>query len=49
MAPTKEQVRVWMNERRVATTPPPVPEQVRRELGWDMSQPMDKQRQECAR
>lgn len=49
MAPTKEQVREWMNQRQAEHTPPPTPEQVRRELGWDMERGMDKQRQESAR
>lgn len=47
--PSKEQVRQWLTDRRDAKTPPPAPEQVRRELGWDMTHQMDKQRQECAR
>jgi hypothetical protein len=34
--PTKEQVRQWMQKRQVAHQPPPTPEQIKRELGWDL-------------
>jgi hypothetical protein len=34
--PTKEQVRAYQQERQRATTPPPSPEQIRRELGWHL-------------
>lgn len=34
--PTKEQVREWTERRKTERTPPPSPEQVKRELGWDM-------------
>lgn len=37
--PSKEQVRKFMAERREAKTPPPSPEQIRRELGWGLMQP----------
>lgn len=37
--PSKEQVQVWMHNRRAERTPPPSPEQIRRELGWQLSQP----------
>ncbi len=30
---TKEQVRKWMQERRQQNTPPPTPEEIRRQLG----------------
>lgn len=32
--PTKEQVRTYTEQRRKAGTPPPAPEEVRRQLGW---------------
>ena len=34
--PTKEQTRKWLLNRSVAKTPPPSPEQIRKELGWDL-------------
>lgn len=34
--PSKQAVRQWMNDRREAHTPPPTPEEIKRELGWDM-------------
>jgi hypothetical protein len=34
--PTKEQVRAWLRAELVAPKPPPTPEQIRRELGWDL-------------
>ena len=34
--PSKEQVQVWMQQRRAERTPPPSPEQIRRELGWGL-------------
>lgn len=34
--PTKEQVRKWMEQRQVEHKPPPTPEQIRTELGWDL-------------
>lgn len=34
--PSNEQVRSWMQQRQMDRTPPPEPEQVRRELGWHM-------------
>jgi hypothetical protein len=34
--PSKEQVRQFMRQRRVERTPPPSPEQIRRELGWHL-------------
>lgn len=45
--PTKEQVRKWMQERRQQHTPPPTPEEIRRQLGWQLG-PNNK-RAECAR
>jgi hypothetical protein len=32
--PSNEQVRNWTQQRQVQRTPPPAPEQIRRELGW---------------
>jgi len=34
--PTKEEVRSWLNQRKAERTPPPSPDQIRRELGWHM-------------
>jgi len=34
--PSNEQVRSWMRQRKVERTPPPAPEQIRRELGWQL-------------
>jgi hypothetical protein len=36
--PSKEQVRDWLRLRRTLAypAPPPSPEQIRRELGWDL-------------
>jgi hypothetical protein len=34
--PSKEAVRQWQAERQQAKTPPPKPEEVRRQLGWGM-------------
>lgn len=34
--PPKEQVRAWSVRRRTERTPPPSPDQIRRELGWDL-------------
>jgi len=36
--PSKEQVRQWTQQRQVLRTPPPSPEEVRRELGWVLIQ-----------
>lgn len=35
-APSKEAVRTWLNDRRASPTPPPTPEEIRRQLGWEM-------------
>jgi hypothetical protein len=45
--PTQQQVRTWMQQRQVERTPPPTPEQIRRELSWNM-EPNNKGA-ECAR
>jgi hypothetical protein len=34
--PTKQQLRAYLYERQRATTPPPTPEEIRRQLGWAM-------------
>lgn len=34
--PSHQAVRSWMQQRQVDRTPPPAPEQIRRELGWQM-------------
>jgi hypothetical protein len=34
--PTKEQVRDYMDRRKVEHQPPPTQEEIRRELGWDL-------------
>lgn len=34
--PTKEAVRQWLQNKLVERRPPPDPQQIRRELGWDM-------------
>lgn len=34
--PTNEQVRNWMQQRQADRSPPPSPEQIRRELGWGL-------------
>lgn len=37
--PTHQQVRQYGQRRREAKTPPPTPEQIRRELGWQLVRP----------
>ncbi|HAT30574.1 MAG TPA: hypothetical protein DCW29_06870 [Janthinobacterium sp.] len=32
--PTKEQVRAYMHQREVERRPPPMPDEIRRQLGW---------------
>jgi hypothetical protein len=34
--PSKESVRKWLRERLLTRVPPPDPQQIRRELGWDL-------------
>jgi hypothetical protein len=36
--PTKEQVRDYMVRRQQARKPPPDPREVRRQLGWDLTE-----------
>ena len=38
--PSKEQVRAWQQERLQRKEPPPTPEQIRRELGWGLMNPV---------
>lgn len=33
--PSKEQVRAYMMQRHHARLPPPAPDEIRRQLGWD--------------
>jgi hypothetical protein len=37
--PTKEQVRAYMMAREHAHRPPPSPEEIRRQLGWQLAPP----------
>lgn len=46
---TKQQVRSWIADRQKQRTPPPDPVEIRRQLGRDLLESMDHQRQECAR
>ena len=39
MQPTKQQVRDWLKKEVEARRPPPAPDQIRRELGWDWLKP----------
>jgi len=34
--PSKESVRQWLQTRIVERRPPPDPQQIRRELGWEL-------------
>lgn len=34
--PSKESVREWMERRTWSPDPPPTPDEIRRELGWDL-------------
>lgn len=47
--PTHQQVRDWMAKRQVERTPPPSPDQIKRELGWDMMYNSDQRAKDCAR
>lgn len=35
-SPDKEVVRNWLQQRQVQSGPPPSPEEIRRQLGWDL-------------
>ena len=37
--PSKEAVRQWLQKKLVERRPPPDPQQIRRELGWDLVKP----------
>lgn len=37
--PNKEMVRQWMQQRQQEHKPPPTPEEIRRQLGWEMITP----------
>lgn len=39
LQPTKEAVRSYLAQRAQARTPPPSTEEIRRRLGWPMTQP----------
>lgn len=43
--PTKEEIREWQKKRNDDHTPPPTPEDIRRELGWDLLSTDDKQKE----
>jgi hypothetical protein len=45
--PSPQQVREWMKQRQAENTPPPTPEVIRRELGWQLVR--DNKSAECAR
>jgi hypothetical protein len=34
--PTNEQVRSWMQQRQADRSPPPAPDEIRRQLGWGL-------------
>lgn len=34
--PSKEQVRIWTQQRSMSRLPPPSPAEVRRQLAWDL-------------
>lgn len=34
--PGKQRVRDWMNERLISSSPPPGPDEIRRQLGWGL-------------
>jgi len=34
--PSKERVRSWLRDRLATRLPPPDPQQIRRELGWEL-------------
>jgi hypothetical protein len=36
--PSKEQMREWLRERQAEHTPPPDAAQIRRELGWKLTE-----------
>lgn len=44
--PEAQAVRDWMQQRQLDRTPPPAPEEIRRQLGWGL---VEAQRQETNR
>lgn len=34
--PGKQRVRDWMSERLASSVPPPSPDEIRRQLGWEL-------------
>lgn len=34
--PTKQQLRAYLYERQKSPTPPPSPDEIRRQLGWSL-------------
>jgi hypothetical protein len=42
--PSKESIRQWLQARLVQRRPPPDPQQIRRELGWDLIRPLQEKR-----
>ena len=34
--PSKEQVRIWLQQRTLSRLPPPSPVDIRRQLGWEL-------------
>lgn len=47
--PTKEAVHEWMLQRQTANTPPPSAEEIRRQLGWQLTPGFDRLRREYPR
>lgn len=42
--PSKESVRQWLRHELALRRPPPDPQQIRRELGWDVIRPLGGER-----
>lgn len=34
--PSKEQARLWLQQRTLSRLPPPAPAEIRRQLGWEL-------------
>jgi hypothetical protein len=47
--PTPAEVRQWMQQRQVERTPPPTPEEIRRQLSWHLEPNNEDKCAECAR
>jgi hypothetical protein len=41
-SPTKQAVHDWMMQRQQVKTPPPSPEEIRRQLGWHLTPGFDR-------